>query len=419
MKLLLLWVCLSCLSTLAMAQTDHSALHQKLVKQGNWPYEDCSVTVLPSAREKFADMFSAISQARRFVHVEYFNMRNDSIGWELLHLLERKAEEGVEVRVLIDAFGYLNQRNTLTREMQDQVRSHGVQLAIFDPMRFPWVNHALHRDHRKIVVVDGQLVYTGGINVADYYLHGKPAVGEWRDTHMRMEGPVVDAYQQIFARIWERTTHEHLDSLTYRAQEPLTEFRHLRPDATPTAGRKVVVVVNREPGKTRRSMIRAYVAMLDAARDEVRIVNPYPMNVKSVRRAMYRALARGVRLRIMVSASSDNPVVPDVVAIEMKKMMHRGAEVYYYEGGFHHSKIMMVDGTVCTIGTANLDARSLKFDYEVNSFIFDPHTTAELNAIFDSDIPSSELLTKENFKRRFPLKNRMAGRVCAAIKGVL
>lgn len=409
-----------CLSSLAMAQDiDHEALHHALVAQGNEAYENCSVTVLPSAQEKFDDMLSAIAQARRFVHVEYFNLRNDSIGWELLHLLERKAEEGVEVRVLIDAFGYRNERNTLTSAMKDEVRSHGVQLVVFDPMRFPWINHALHRDHRKIVVVDGQLVYTGGINVADYYLRGKRRVGKWRDTHMRMEGPVVAAYQQIFARIWEQTTREHLDSLVYRAQEPLTVFHGLRPDSTPSAGGKSVVVVNREPGKLSRRMSRAYVAMLDAARDEVRIVNPYPMNVKTVRRAMYRALERGVRLRIMVSATCDSPIVPDVVAIEMKKMMNRGAEVYYYEGGFHHSKIMMVDGSVCTIGTANLDARSMKFDYEVNAFIFDPYTTKELNDIFSADLSVSHLLTKENFKRRFPLKNRISGRVFAAVKGIL
>jgi len=402
------------------AQTTSSEVAcEGLLADGNPVYEDNSVVILPSAREKFADMFTAIAQAKRYVHVEYFNLRNDSIGWVMLHLLERKAEEGIEVRVLIDAFGYRNDKNTLTEAMCESVRSHGVKIAIFDPMKFPYINHALHRDHRKIVVVDGQMVYTGGINVADYYLKGKPKIGEWRDMHMRMEGPVVDGYEQIFSALWEKTTGEHLDSVTYVQKQPLTDFSGLKLDTTPTAGEKKIVVVNREPHELSKQMRKAYITAVDAAKEEIRIVNPYMMNVRSVRKAMYRALKRGVRFRIMVSATCDNPLVPNLVAIEMKKMMKRGAEVYYYSGGFHHSKIMMIDKTFCTVGTANLDARSLSYDYEVNSFIFDPYTTAELNQIFDTDLSNCEILTPLNFKKRFSLGQRVVGRVFSGLKGIL
>ena len=166
-------------------------------------------------------------------------------------------------------------------------------------------------------------------------------------------------------------------------------------------------------------MRKAFVSALDVAQREVRIVNPYPTNTHSVRRAMKRLLRRGVRLQIMVSSSMDNRITPEVVAIEMKRMMRRGAEVYYYEGGFHHTKVMMVDDELCSIGTANFDGRSLRYDYEVNVFVFSPQTTLQLNTIFNADLQNSVLLTPNNFKQRFTLRRRFIGRLFQPIKGLL
>lgn len=376
------------------------------MQQGNPEYGGNSVQLLPSAREKFADMFRAIADASRFVHVEYFIFRNDSVGRELLTLLHRKAMEGVEVRLLIDAYGNYKAPSPWTKTQQDSIRSLGIRVGLFDPLRFPWISNMLHRDHRKIVIVDGLMVYTGGMNVADYYLHGTKRTGPWRDMQVRMEGPVVDEFERIFERIWGKTTKEELDTMRYRSDGK-------------AVGDKLISVINREPSRTPRQIRQSYVAALRTARREVRIVNPYPTTTYSVRRAMRRAVKRGVCLKIMVSATSDNRITPEVVGIQMKKMMKRGAEVYYYEGGFHHSKLLTVDGEYCFVGTANLDGRSLRYDYEVNAAVFSPEVAHAIDSIFESDVEHSQLLTPQNFRKRFSFKQRLVGRLFQPLKGLL
>ncbi len=382
-------------------------------------YENNSVVLLPSGKEKFADMFDAIRNARHYIHLEYFNYRNDTIGWALFGLLGEKAKEGVEVRVMCDDFGNRSNDHPLRKNHLDSIRSMGIQIQIFDPMKFPWINHFYHRDHMKIAVIDGNLAYSGGMNVADYYIHGKPEIGSWHDMHMRLEGPVVAQYERIFSTMWNGETDEYLDSLQYEgAGKPVGRVYYGLPsDSTPDAGTKTLAVVNRTPGKRSKLMRKAYVAAIDAAKHHIQIVNPYPTGVYSVRRALYRALKRGVRLEFMVSAKSDVPITPDIVAIQMRRLMARGCEVYYYEEGFHHSKFMIVDDEFCTIGSANMDARSMLFDYEVNSFIFTPTTTKQLQQIFERDKLKSTLLTKDGWKKRFNLWHRMVGRIFGAFKG--
>lgn len=405
-RLLLLLLLL--IPQLSFSQTSGEVLRRVLIEQGNPEYDSCRVTLLPSAREKYADMFSVIRKAERFVHLEYFIFRHDSIGGELINLLREKVEQGVEVRLLIDAYGNWKASDPITEEQMDSIRQLGIHFAVFDPLRFPWIPNMLHRDHRKIVVVDGLYAWTGGMNVADYYIHGTKQTGAWHDLHARFEGPVVDEFGNIFIRIWNKTTGESLAPRQYRAtREP------------ETYGSSVVSIVNREPKVSNRQIRQSLVAALKTAKQEVCIINPYVTNTHSVRRAMKQALRRGIRMKIMVSANSDNKIVPEVIGIQMKKMMRRGAEVYYFEGGFHHSKIMTVDNEIGIIGTANLDGRSLRYDYEVNAVVFDPQVTTELNEIFRRSALQSQILTPKNFKQRFSLKRRFVGRMFQPIKGLL
>lgn len=379
------------------AQGATEVLRRELKAQGNPEYQDNRVTLLPSAREKYDHMFQRIAQARRYVHLEYFKWMNDSSGRCLMNILGERVKQGVEVRVLIDDFTNRRSKWPWTARDADSLRNIGIRMVFFDRFHFPWVNR-VSRDHHKIVVVDGEWAYTGGMNVGDYYLTGTERTGTWRDMHMALEGPVVDEFERIFADVWKRQTGETLDSLRYHA-------------APRKGGKSVIAVVNRERGRLSKRMREAFVAALDAAQHEVRIVNPYVTNVRIVRKAMRRALKRGVRLRIMVSHKMDVSITPELMAIEMKKLMQRGCEVYYYQGGFHHSKVMTIDGVLCTVGTANLDGRSLLFDYEVNAFVFDPQVTAELDAIFDKDLGESVLLTADNFNTLFNLRQRIVGRV--------
>lgn len=405
-RALVLALCwLGCMSLLAQGS---DSIVREIFRQKGYPfYTDNEVTLLPTGRAKYDDLFGSVRSAQRFIHMDYFKFQQDSICRALFALLAHKAQQGVEVRVVYDSFGNRFSDLPLTTPYLDSLRTSGMHIEEFDRVRFPWINHLRHRNHHKIAVIDGEMAYTGGMNVADYYLHGKPCVGEWRDMHMKVRGPMVNGYERVFEDMWYRATKERLDSTLY-ACAPLH------------AGGCAMTMVERVPKHSAKAIRETYRIAIDHADRLIQIINPYPTLIKSIRKSLEHALARGVRVQIMASTKSDGPVTPDVVGQEMRRLMLKGAEVYYYDGGFHHSKVMMVDGLFCTVGTANLDARSLRFDYEVNAFIFDRQITSQLQDIFYRDVMDHcTLLTPDNWKYRFPLKRRVSGRVFQSIKPFL
>ncbi len=357
-----------------------------------------SVVLLMNGQEKFDDMFRAISQAKSSVHLEYFNFRNDSIASRLFGILVRKAREGVEVRALFDGFGNASNNRPLKKRHLEELRRHGVEIYAFDRLRFPWVNHVFHRDHRKIVVIDGKIAYTGGMNVADYYIKGTKQVGEWRDMHCRIEGDEVNTLQAIFLRIWNRTTKQDVHGAQYfRGFRGADYITGLKPDTCATAWRKMVGIINREPLTSNRIVRTFYTTAINEATDSIKIINPYLTLNSALKRALRNAVKRGVKVEVMVSAHSDIPLTPDCVFYNVHRLMKHGVDVYIYKPGFHHTKVIMVDGKFCTVGSANLNARSLRFDYEENAVIIDKCTTKELSDMFDADKKQCFLLTPQTW----------------------
>lgn len=388
-----------CLLSAANAQRSDSTIVRQLREEGVRFSDNNSVTLLMSGQEKFDDMFCAIRQARSSVHLEYFNFRNDSIASLLFDLLAEKAKEGVEVRALFDGFGNDSNNQPLLKKHIKAIRKRGIEIYEFDPIRFPWINHVLHRDHRKIVVIDGQIAYTGGMNVADYYINGTPQVGEWRDMHCRIDGDEVNTLQAIFLRIWNKTARQNVHGAKYfRGIRGGYYFHDLKPDTCCTAGHKMVGIINREPRTSNKIIRQFYINAINDAKDSIKLVNPYLTLTGKLKRALKRAVKRGVKVEVMVSAKSDIPLTPDCVFYNVHKLMKHGVDVYIYEPGFHHTKIIMVDGLFCTVGSANLNSRSLRFDYEENAVIIDPCTTAELSHMFDHDKTRSFKLTPEKWK---------------------
>ena len=388
-----------CLLSAANAQRSDSTIVRQLREEGIRFSDNNSVTLLMSGQEKFDDMFCAIRQARSSVHLEYFNFRNDSIASLLFDLLAEKAKEGVEGRALFDGFGNDSNNQPLLKKHIKAIRKRGIEIYEFDPIRFPWINHVLHRDHRKIVVIDGQIAYTGGMNVADYYINGTPQVGEWRDMHCRIDGDEVNTLQAIFLRIWNKTARQKVHGAKYfRGIRGGYYFHDLKPDTCCTAGHKMVGIINREPRTSNKIIRQFYINAINDAKDSIKLVNPYLTLTGKLKRALKRAVKRGVKVEVMVSAKSDIPLTPDCVFYNVHKLMKHGVDVYIYEPGFHHTKIIMVDGLFCTVGSANLNSRSLRFDYEENAVIIDPCTTAELSHMFDHDKTRSFKLTPEKWK---------------------
>lgn len=387
------------LSQAAGAITSDSLVVSELRDRGVKFSHNNSVVLLKSGQEKFDDMFAAIRQARSSVHLEYFNFRNDSIARALFVLLAEKAAEGVEVRALFDGFGNTSNNSPLRSAHLDTIRRQGIEIYEFDPIRFPWVNHVFHRDHRKIVIIDGRVAYTGGMNVADYYINGTEQVGEWRDMHCRIEGDEVNTLQAIFLKIWNKTAGQDVSGAQYfRGYAPDQAFEGLKPDTTATAGHKMVGIINREPRTTNKIIRQFYTDAINAAQDSIKLVNPYLTLNHQLKKALRQAVRRGVKVEVMVSAHSDIPLTPDCVFYNVHRLMKHGVDVYIYEPGFHHTKIIMVDGRFCTVGSANLNSRSLRFDYEENAVIVDPCTTKELSDMFDADKTKSFKLTPETWR---------------------
>lgn len=392
--------------TTASAERADSLIVNQMRKEGITFSCDNSVTLLKNGQEKFNDMFTAIRQARSSVHLEYFNFRNDSIASLLFDILALKAKEGVEVRALFDGFGNDSNNRPLKRKHLRELRKRGIEIYEFDPLRFPWVNHVFHRDHRKIVVIDGKVAYTGGMNVADYYINGTEKVGRWRDMHCRIEGEEVNVLQRIFLRMWNKVTGQNVyGAKYYRGYKDADYIKGLAPDTCPTAGKKMVGIINREPHTSNKIIRKFYTDAINDAKDSIKLVNPYLTLNPTLKKALRKAVKRGVKVEVMVSSHSDIPLTPDCVFYNVHRLMKHGVDVWIYQDGFHHTKVIMVDGKFCTVGSANLNSRSLNYDYEENAVIIDPYTTKQLSDMFDNDKKSSFKLTPDSWNKwRSPWK---------------
>ncbi len=379
-KILLILMVLS--SSVLCAQTSDSLMVAHLRTRGVKIYDGNSVDFLKTGHDKFEDLFEAVREAKSFIHLEYFNFRNDSIAGLLFHLLAQKAAEGVEVRALYDAFGNSSNNQPIKRQMHDSINALGIKLVKFDPIRFPWVNHIIPRDHRKIVVIDGRIAYTGGMNVADYYIVGIPEIGDWHDMHMHLEGPVVNGLHEIFCRMWRMATGERLRGEKYF------------PTYIPSCDNLRLAIIDRHTYQTPDAIRDMFAEMLNTAQHKVLLINPYFVPTHRVRKALKKAIDRGVDVQILLSAKSDIPLTPEASHYVGNNLAKRGAKVYLYHGGFHHTKIMMVDDLYCTVGSSNMDARSLRCDYEVNTLIFSKEKTKELTGLFNEQLKSSTKMEK-------------------------
>lgn len=373
---------------IASAQTADSILAQYLREEkGIETTPGNSVKFFSVGHDKFEDLFAEIRKAKKFVHLEYFNFRNDSIAGLLFDLLEEKVKEGVEVRAIYDDFGNRSNNRPISKKMHKAINESGIKLEKFGKLTFPWVTYYYPHDHRKIVVIDGKVAYTGGMNVADYYITGTKEVGQWYDLHMHIEGPAVNDLNYIFCDLWYRMTGELLVGDKYFP----------RPVASGTAN---MSVVNRELGETKANIRDLFVNMLNGAQKSVKIINPYFVPTHRVRQALKDAVDRGVDVQIILSAKSDEPITPEATHYIGNNLAKRGAKVYLFEGGFHHTKMMIIDDKYATVGSSNMDGRSLRCDYEVNTVIYDDDATQWLVNHFEKQKESCFQIHKGYWKTR-------------------
>lgn len=372
-----------------------------------WRFTDGNrVKLLNNADEKFSDLLACIDTARHSVHLEYFNFRNDSINKILMTCLNRRMKEGVEVRILYDAFGNMSNDKPIKQRHLREMRGLGYKIQAFDPIRFPWINHAFHRDHRKVAVIDGRIAFVGGINVADYYFTGLPEIGKWRDMHLRIEGPAANIVQQNFIGMWYSETKERLLFDEYCLCD------------TAYSDGSLVAIVDDHPRHSNGNIFDAYLWLIGQAKQEIKIVNPYFLPPNRLRRALVDAVERGVDVQVMISAKGDIALVPEGSKRIGYQLTKKGVHVFLFNDGFHHSKVMEVDRSYCMIGSANLESRSLYYDHEQNAIVADSTLVDSFVRVYEADKQHCDRLSCEFYKSS-SLWKRFVGHLAVFLRPIL
>lgn len=392
------------LQTLQAKERTDSLLMQALRQEQLVAYPARDVALYYDGTSTFNAMFADIDRAQKKVWIEFMIVANDSIGNLTLWHLEQAAKRGVDVRLIIDDYkdkerGY----GFRTSRGQDSIRSLGIDLVLFDHFKYPWLNHVC-RDHRKLVVVDDSIGYIGGLNIADYYVNGKPKVyGGWRDTHARITGAAVEGIAKLFNEHYQRYGGQRdNDFARYLFDEDRTAITNTTPQV-------VYFERSRVSPQKQAETRHAIIAALDAAQDTIRLVSPYLLPTHTVRQALIRAIDRGVHVEILFSKVGDNGWLSYGNYSFSCRLKKHGAHIYLYRGAFHHSKIMMIDGQVAMVGSANLNSRSLKWDYEASCFIFNADVTNCLNRQFEIDKQQCDTFDLDYYHENFPRRIRMAG----------
>ena len=318
------------------------------------------------------------------MHLEYYIFENDETGRRLTDLLARKVKEGVEVRLIYDDVGSWNMKRRHARRL----RAMGIRVCCFMPVVFPWLTSKLNnRNHRKIVVVDGKIGFTGGINVADRYVHGTK-FGPWRDTHLRIEGDAVNMLQAIFMTDWYFVSGKEL--LNDEKYFPKSRIRTRSPMQIASSG----------PDSDWASIMQAFFAAINKARKSIYISTPYFLPNQAILTALKVAALSGVDVRIILPFRSDSKIVYWASRSYIGEMLDAGIKVYFFCKGFNHSKILIIDDNFCSVGSANMDIRSFEDNFEVSAIMYDPKVAEELTGYFLGDIGNSVAVTPESWENR-------------------
>lgn len=335
------------------------------------------------AGNKFEDLLRDIKAAKHHIHIEYYIFADDKIGKSLQSALIEKSLQGVEVRVIYDSYGSRKTKKSFLEEM----RKAGIEAEPFLKLVFPRFTSRLnYRNHRKIVVIDGKIGYVGGMNIADRYIEGV-SWGQWRDTHVRIEGKGVQGLQSVFLIGWHFVSHTLITSRKY--------FPEL-----PAYGNTMMQTANSGPLRNEREIFHGVLQAIYDAQKSIFIQTPYFIPPDSMTEALKAAAIRGVDVRLMVPAKSDVKLVQLASKSFFKDMMQSGIKVFMYEGGFLHSKMMIFDHSLTLVGSVNFDFRSFEHNFEVESFIYDSEVAEKAIAIFIEDQRRSQIISFRNWNKR-------------------
>lgn len=328
-------------------------------------------------------LLQAIAQAQHHIHLQFYIFEDDAVGRLLRDALIDKARQGVEVRLLYDDVGCWK----VPHAFFDEMRGAGIEARSFLKVRFPvFTSKVNYRNHRKIVVVDGRLAFTGGMNIALRYLKGLPW-GAWRDTHIRVEGKAVYGLQTAFLTDWYVVDRTLITSARY--------FPEIE-----SCGDSLVQIVTSDPVGEWRDIMQGLLIAISSARKYFYIQTPYLLPTEPILCALKTAALAGVDVRIMIPARADTRLTHLGSLSYLEEMMQAGVKIYFYEKGFLHSKLMVSDDTLSTVGSTNMDFRSFEHNFEVNAFMYDEAMARRLKEVFLKDQKDALLLQRKHWMKR-------------------
>lgn len=347
------------------------------------------------------DFFSALKkdllQAKSSINLQFYIFANDKIGKEITNILALKASEGVEVKLLYDSVGSLHTGKHIFKNL---VKNGGQVAEFFPPlMGIKLINFkANYRNHRKIVVIDGKISYTGGINVRDDHLGDKKRLAPWRDEQIRIEGSATYSLQNIFFSDWRNAINDLEKPINYLSEKyfPVLKFN----------GNVAMQILSSGPESTSQQIKEAMIKMINGAKKSIKIQTPYFIPDDSFVDALKLAILSGVKVEIMIPKLADRKIVYNATisyAVDVQKL---GAKILIYDG-FLHAKTMLVDDKVLTLGSCNIDIRSFALNFEDNVMIYNQKSAKYYSSVFDADRKNSKVLSRDYYKNTTILKKAM------------
>lgn len=343
--------------------------HRIKSRRSSYPVRNGRIQLITSGPDLFSNYFDDLYKAKKNIHVLFYIVKNDRFSNLFFDILIEQARNGIAVRLLLDWFG----SRMVSRKLIKKARSSGVEVEFCHRPRFPFTFFALQqRNHRKVTIIDGKIGYVGGFNVGKEYIDLDPVLSPWRDYHLRIEGEGIADLQREFLFDWEKATgRSHLKDISLF---PTLEKGPMLYRFFPTQG------VDAE---------EQILELINQADQSIFIGTPYFIPPDKLISGLEQAIHRGVAVTILVPNKSDHPLVKEASLHYLHRILAAGGEVFEYEAGFFHAKVILIDGKICDIGTANFDYRSFKINYEINCFIYDQDFIKKAERTVQEDISKS------------------------------
>ena len=367
--------------------------------------DDNEIEIFTDGKEKFSALIDDLKKAEKYIHFQYYIIRDDELFDRIKEVLIEKVHEGVEVRVLYDSMGCRGMKSKVWKELKNE----GIATGEFFPALLGRLQLRLnYRNHRKIVVIDGKTAYVGGFNVGREYLGlDEKKFGYWRDTHLRIRGGAVSFLQMRFLLDWNYTARENLlkDDSYFNSREE-------------RKGHSGVQIVSSGPDSRYKNIRNNYLKLIEDSKESIFIQTPYFVPDETILEALKVAALSGIDVRIIFPCKPDHPFVYWATYSYIGDMIRAGAKCYTYDNGFIHTKGLISDGKVMSYGTANMDVRSFSLNFEVNVTVYDPEVTARMQEIFLKDLASCTEITSYIYgRRKWPV--RVKEQICRLFSPIL